>query len=71
MEPLNGGHVRILITGSVTDKCPLLGGNLTSYLGLNVLSAIQDMSAIGRFHCIKKDKVYHQEWLAISSRARK
>ena len=40
--------------------CPLLRGvryseliwQRLSHLGLNILFAIQDMSAIGRFHCI-------------------
>ena len=55
VKPLNSGHLRVLKNLSVIERYPLLGGNLTlSYLGLNILSAIQSMYAIGRFHCISK-----------------
>ena len=50
MKPLNSGHLQVLKNLSVTERCPLLGGNL--YLGLSILSTIQGMSANGRFHCI-------------------
>ena len=52
----SSGHLRFLKNQSVINRYPLLRGSLTkiSHLGLNILSAIQGMSAIERFHCITK-----------------
>ena len=61
VKPLNSGQLRVLKNLSVIKRCPLLGGSLTEIVtfGLNILSAIQGMSAvwdvfIERFHCTMK-----------------
>ena len=51
VKPLNRGHLRVLKNLSAIKRCPLLGGSLTkivifALLGVNILSAIQGMSAI-------------------------
>ena len=62
MKPLNSGHLRAFKNLPVTERCPLMEGKLTKIVifRLNNLSAIQSMSAMGRFHCRYNLNVLHK-----------
>ena len=61
MKPLNSGHQRVLKNLSVTEGCPLLGGNFKKIVTFGtkmfcppfMACPLFEMSAVGWFHCNK------------------
>ena len=50
MHPLNSGHLRVLKSLSVIERCPLLGGNSKKIITFGT-------KRFGRFHCYSIRKV--------------
>ena len=69
VKPPNSGHLRVLKNLSVTERRPLLGGNLkkivtfdSTFCLLFMACPLFGMTAIKRFHCINNLNLCHRNF---------